>query len=394
MYCLKIQLKGGWNVVFGFVFLGIILFMDIATFKFGWNLHWGISIYMFFLPVVLGIHWRYVFASWRENELGGYVSDRQTRIALRADESSPLYVKGQFRKNYKKNPNSRMAKLKGHYFCQIIALIQMAVMLIRLIYIIISSIKYEKAGLVYDVLWPEALIVSWVLINVVISLLFTEYYQWILKSVRLQKQKDFYKEKEVCIKAVSNNNYEDIYYKNTLNYKKLLFETSYEFQNRFCGRGESFFESKADIEDSLIIDIDEDRENNCPQILVQMYQKRLKQEHIDLMNQFIRKTIRYTAKRSLPFGFPHVTYVIYVDQKTSLFEDIFCGELRQRKSFHCLPIGVVLSERKLYIPKIKKGSENEVCEKMRATIFDILEELSLKYPSSVMFKKAMKEVDR
>lgn len=381
-------------MVFVFVFLGIILLMDIATFKFGWNLHWGISIYMFFLPVVLGIHWRYVFASWRENELGGYVSDRQTRIALRADESSPLYVKGHFRKNYKKNPNSRMAKLKGHYFCQIIALIQMAVMLIRLIYIIISSIKYEKAGLVYDVLWPEALIVSWVLINVVISLLFTEYYQWIMKSAKLQKQKDFYKEKEVCIKAVSNNNYEEIYYKNTLNYKKLLFETSNEFQNRFCGRGESFFESKADIEDSLIIDIDEDRENNCPQILVQMYQKRLKQEHIDLMNQFIRKTIRYTAKRSLPFGFPHMTYIIYVDQKTSLFEEIFCGELRQRKSFHCLSIGVVLSEEKMYIPGIQKGYGYEEYQKLKSKIFEVFEELSLMYSPSVEFKEKMRKKTR
>lgn len=368
------------------ILLALLLFWGWALDKWKWHFHLGIPLYTVLLPGMLGGYWRYGFKRWKENEVGSVI-DKQSWLGLRNDVSNPLYAKGHFRKNY----NGRMAKLRGNYFCQIIAIIQMAVILIRLIYIIFISVKFKKIGLEYTVLWSDGIIIVWVFINIAVSLFFSAYYDWIIKSERLKKQKGFYKEKEVCKKAIPNDNYDVIHYKNTLDYITMLYDTVRGFRDCFQGEGKLLFGQKTNMKHNLIMDIEENRDDNSVQILVQMYQKRLTREYVDMMNRFIHKEIRYASQRSLPFGFPHVTYIIYVEEKSKLFEDIFCGTIHQRKSFHCLPIGIVLNEEKMYIPGIRKGNAFEEYQKMKAKVFEIFEELSLMYPSTVVFKEELRK---
>ena len=115
-------------------FLMLVILLVFYVMRESWGGHLGLFLDVVFLPVVLVGNWGYEFRMSQANEFG---RDRYKAswVALREDSSNPLYVKGCFRKNYKRNPNSKMAKLKGYYFCQIIAMIQMPVMIIRSIYI-------------------------------------------------------------------------------------------------------------------------------------------------------------------------------------------------------------------------------------------------------------------
>lgn len=64
---------------------------------------------------------------------GNIFSDENTRIAMRENASNPLFVKGHFRKNYKRNIYIKMSNLKGFYFCQIVSIIQISVICLNLL---------------------------------------------------------------------------------------------------------------------------------------------------------------------------------------------------------------------------------------------------------------------
>lgn len=144
------------------------------------------------------------------------------------------------------------------------------------------------------------------------------------------------------------------------------------FQERFHGTEYLLLGTGGNMGNNIKLDAAEDRENNNVQILVQMYQHRLKKEHIEMMNQLVRKKVHYASKRTLPLGFPCVTYFIYVEEKSQVFEEIFCGEIHQRNSFFVLPVGVVLKEEKMYIPGMQKGFGYKEYERMKENIFEIL----------------------
>lgn len=57
---------------------------------------------------------------------GNIFSDENTRIAMRENASNPLFVKGHFRKNYKRNIYRKMSNLKVFIFaklCQLYRLV-------------------------------------------------------------------------------------------------------------------------------------------------------------------------------------------------------------------------------------------------------------------------------
>lgn len=121
----------------------ILIILLIYTTRNIWDWHLGIIIYLLVLPLMPEGYWRYLFKVHQENEFGR-ISEKVSWIALREDSSNPLYVKGYFRKNFKGNPTSKMARLKGYYFCQIVAIIQMLVIIIRIVYIAVASVELKK----------------------------------------------------------------------------------------------------------------------------------------------------------------------------------------------------------------------------------------------------------
>lgn len=355
-------------IIFLLMFVILLVFHVMRG---SWGGHLGLFLDVFFLPVVLVGNWGYEFRVSQCNEFGRN-RYKASEVALREDSSNPLYVKGCFRKNYKRNPNSKMAKLKGYYFCQIIAMIQMPVMIIRSIYIIVAFTRLENVGRYYSVVWPDLIIFSSLAISRVLWLAFYIYYNGIINAERKKNQGAFFKEKAMCRKCLRNNNYETFFYKRFSEYSKMFNETETAFQEKFHGTEYLLLGTGGNMEDNIKLDAAEDRENNNLQILVQMYQRRLKKEHIEMMNQFVRKEVCHASKRTLPLGFPYVTYFIYVEEKSHVFEEIFCGEIRQRNSFFALPVGVVLKEEKMYIPGMQKGFGYEEYDRMKENIFEIL----------------------
>lgn len=351
--------------------LMLVILLVFYVMRGSWGGHLGLFLDVVFLPVVLVGNWGYEFRMSQANEFG---RDRYKAswVALREDSSNPLYVKGCFRKNYKRNPNSKMAKLKGYYFCQIIAMIQMPVMIIRSIYIIVILTKLENVGRYYSVIWPDLMIFSSLVISRILWLAFYIYYNGIINAERKKNQGAFFKEKAMCRKCLRNDNYGIFFYKRFSEYFKIFGETEVAFQERFHGTEYLLLGTGGNMGNNIKLDAAEDRENNNVQILVQMYQHRLKKEHIEMMNQLVRKKVHYASKRTLPLGFPCVTYFIYVEEKSQVFEEIFCGEIHQRNSFFVLPVGVVLKEEKMYIPGMQKGFGYKEYERMKENIFEIL----------------------
>ena len=101
-----------------------------------------------------------------------------------------------------------------------------------------------------------------------------------------------------------------------------------------------------------------------------------------MMNQLVRKKVHYASKRTLPLGFPYITYFIYVEEKSQVFEEIFCGEIHQRNSFFVLPVGVVLKEEKMYIPGMQKGFGYKEYEKMMDVLLPLAKKVVLTEPNN------------
>ena len=215
-------------------FLMLVILLVFYVMRGSWGGHLGLFLDVVFLPVVLVGNWGYEFRMSQANEFG---RDRYKAswVALREDSSNPLYVKGCFRKNYKRNPNSKMAKLKGYYFCQIIAMIQMPVMIIRSIYIIVIFTKLENVGRYYSVIWPDLMIFSSLVISRILWLAFYIYYNGIINAERKKNQGAFFKEKAMCRKCLRNDNYGIFFYKRFSEYFKIFGETEVAFQERFHG---------------------------------------------------------------------------------------------------------------------------------------------------------------
>ena len=129
-----------------------------------------------------------------------------------------------------------MAKLKGYYFCQIIAMIQMPVIIIRSIYIIVIFTKLENVGRYYSVIWPDLMIFSSLVISRILWLAFYIYYNGIINAERKKNQGAFFKEKAMCRKCLRNDNYGIFFIKDSRNILKYLVKLRWLFRKDFMVR--------------------------------------------------------------------------------------------------------------------------------------------------------------
>lgn len=349
----------------------LILFIFLITKdKFHW--HFGMALHIYMIPMLIGGHWRYFFLGWQENEIGG-ILEKANLIAMRADSSNPLYAKGHFRKNYDKNPDSKMAKLKGNYFCQLVAIMQIIVMVIRILYIAVISAKQKKMGIIYNTVWPDIVIFVWVAANVGLSMGFNIYYRSILRQEKKKNIAYLLKEKEICQKVIANDDYKVFFYKNYLGRHYRMVTIIEYFEDHFSGNlkvKQTFSGRKTD---NLWFEVVEDKENYKIQILIQYFCSKLNRKNIDELNEAIHKELDPVIRsKEISFGIPCVTYIIYVEEISDAFVEMFCGEVQQRKGFFCLPMGIVLNSGELYIPGMQKGHGYEEYLNMKSVILDVL----------------------
>lgn len=342
---------------------------------YGWNL--GMYVQLIMLPAVVAHHWGYLF--FDGNEMGSFLTRfaAERKMAVRDDSSNPLYVKGYFRKNYKKNPDSKMAKLKGHYFCQIVAIIQMMVMVIRIIYIIIFWKKYLQPKPPFALIWPDLLIMIWILLNRFLSLAFTEYYMSVFKQEKMKNMINAaaeQKDSDICITVFPNDNYEVLFYRDSQESVLKMHEIREIFAKQYIGGKEIFSGKKVgEHKGELMFTAVEDMKNGKTQILIQYYKSRLEKEDIYELNRAIHEELnsKHISVESLC-----ITYIIFVEETSNTFIDLFCGEIEQREDCFRLPIGLVLNSGELYISGMKNEYGYEDYQIMKNTILEILKYVS------------------
>ena len=346
----------------------------------GWNL--GLYIQLIMLPVVVANFWDYLF--FEGNEMGRYIdkylsnSAEEYKRALRDDSSNPLYVKGYFRKNYKKNPKSKMAKLKGHYFCQMVAIIQIVVMVARIIYIIIFWEKYLQPQPVP--IWPDLVIMIWLLLNTFLYMGFTDYYMFVFRQEKMKEAINDVTEQrnpDICINVFPNDNYEVFFYRNSLENILRMHKIREGFANYYLERKETFFVKKIrGCKGKLMFTAYEDTENIKTHMLIQYYCSSLERKDIDELNQVIQEELSSIMKfKQISSETVCITYIIFVEDISNAFIDLFCGEIEQKEDCFRLPVGIVLTSGELYVSGMKNVYGYEEYQMMKNTILDVLKSI-------------------
>lgn len=332
------------------------------------------------IVILLGIYM--IRRGYQRNSLGVYStefgsvrSDTDVRIAMRDDETNPLFVKGYFRKNYKKNIYRKMSGLKGIYFCQIMSILQMAVLFFNLIngY----YIHYMDIDGIFGVnekirRWIYAVSLAWICGNMCLNLLLCIYYTHVIDKKRKESFKKICRKDIIIKRKKEPDGCEVISYYNELDYKDWIYEINNCFENRFRGNAWSYMANIGGFTENTYMLIEEDKEQKRTRILVQMYVKILEREHIDRLNEFLYKKIRKgLQKNNLPAQSPSLIYIIYAQHCSDIFTDIFCSKINKGQE-DCLPVGIVLDEHRIYIPKLECTVPDRKYKEMRGILEEIL----------------------
>ena len=318
----------------------------------------------------------------RRNELRPYSRDfglryvdENMRIAMREDASNPLFTKGHFRKNYKRSIYRKMSNLKGFYFCQFISIIQSVVLLLNLLdgfYI-----RYINMGGILGVneqdRWQIYIIVAiWICVNMCLNLSFGIYYISIINNTRKKNFEKLCRKGIISIGKKQEDGYELNSYPEEIHYEDWIYEVENCFSNQFRGSGWCYVESIDGLKENVHMLIEEDKEQERTRILVQMQVDILKEADVKQLNELLHKKIWNALKKNeLPLERPCLTYIICVKQRSEIFENIFCRSIETGEE-DCLPVGIVLDEHKIYIPKLAENLSDTMYQEMKTTIMEIV----------------------
>ena len=123
--------------------------------------------------------------------------------------------------------------------------------------------------------------------------------------------------------------------------------------------------------------IEEDREQTKTRIFVRMQVDILNDSYIEQMNKFLYKKIRSAlSKGELPLESPCLTCMICVRKRSEIFENIFCSPVETGRE-DVFPIGIVLEEHKIYVPKMKNDVQDMRYQEMKAGFLEILKFASI-----------------
>lgn len=302
-------------------------------------------------------------------------TDKNTWIAMREDASNPLFAKGHFRKNPKKNTYIKMSNLKGFYFCQIMSILQSMVIFLNLLngfyirYINVNGILgvNEEARM-------QIYIISavWVCINICVNLAFLAYYTRIIDKTRKKNLQKLCRKDMITAGKKQDDGYEMLDYPGELLYREWICKVESCFRNQFRGSSWEYWESINEAKENVHMLIEEDREQEKTRIFVQMQVDILSDLHIEQLNKFLYKKIRSGLRKGeLPLESPCLICMICVRKRSEIFEKIFCSPVKADQD-DMLPIGIVLEEHKIYVPKMKNNVQDMRYQEMKAGFLEIL----------------------
>ena len=311
---------------------------------------------------------------------GNVFTDENTRIAMREDASNPLFAKGHFRKNPKKNTYIKMSKLKGFYFCQIMSLVQSMVIFMNLLngfyirYINVNGILgvNEEARMRIYIIGAV-----WVCINICVNLAFLAYYTRILDKTRKKNLRKLCRKDMIIAGEKQDNGYEMLDYPGEVSYREWIYKVENCFRNQFRGSSWECWGNAGESKENIHMLIEEDREQTKTRIFVRMQVDILNDSYIEQMNKFLYKKIRSAlSKGELPLESPCLTCMICVRKRSEIFENIFCSPVETGRE-DVFPIGIVLEEHKIYVPKMKNDVQDMRYQEMKAGFLEILKFASI-----------------
>lgn len=317
----------------------------------------------------------------QRNALGPYskagivFTDKNTWIAMREDASNPLFAKGHFRKRYKKNTYIKMSKLKGFYFCQIMSILQSMVIFLNLLngfyirYINVNGILGVNEE---DRMRIYAISAVWICINICVNLAFLSYYTRIIDKTRKKNLQKLCRKDMITAGKKQDDGCEILDYPGELSYREWICEVENCFRNQFRGSCWEYWESTNETKENIHMLIEEDREQAKTRIFVQMQVDILNDSHIEQLNKFLYKKIQSgLRKRELPLESPCLICMICVRKWSEIFENIFCSPVEAGQD-DILPIGIVLEEHKIYVPKMKNDVQDMQYQEMKVGFLEIL----------------------
>lgn len=309
------------------------------------------------------------------SKAGNVFTDENTRIAMREDASNPLFAKGHFRKNHKKNTYLKMSKLKGFYFCQIVSILQSMVIFLNLLngfyirYININGILGVNEEIRIRIYIIGA---AWVCINICVNLAFLAYYTRIINKTRKKNLQKLCRKNMITAGKKQDDGYEMLDYCGELSYREWICKVENCFRNQFRGSSWEYWGNAGESKENIHMLIEEDREQTKTRIFVRMQVDILSDSHIEQLNKFLYKKIRSGLRKGeLPLESPCLTCMICVRKRSEIFENIFCTPVEADQD-DILPIGIVLEEYKIYVPKMKNNVQDMQYQEMKAVFLEIL----------------------
>lgn len=322
-----------------------------------------------------------VWANWFPgrgscNELGreGYMN---SRIGMRADKSNPLFLRGFVRGNRRIGIIAASA-LKGFYCLQVQAVIKIAVLLVLMCVIGLFRICRGEAALTSAV-FSDALLIChgmiaiWMFAGALSIGWLRWYYNHIINKSRAKIYEPMLWEDLFCINEEKQAEFECLTRKNAD--EKLLFSVCIEYEHYYRDpRHKSKHLDQADS--SLFISVCEDRKQYKTRILVQLQTPVFEERHLDIVNDFLREFLeRGMQEQELPVMPVCITCVIYVEQISEALKNLVGKVSYENKPACILPVGVVLGEKRIYMPK--PGKKNKDYIDMEEDIREILQEATL-----------------
>lgn len=254
---------------------------------------------------------------------------------LRNDALNPLLDRGYLRKNRKKsNGISLMWDIRGLYWCQIQAIIQIIVI------IFLELSLGDQKGYVYEVIWK--ILAVWILTGIIIYYCIGYYY---ISAIR----KNYKEETDIKKKWKPFQRYEELQtYAETMNYQEDFAKVQNKVSVYFRKKGNTEKISETIHADGLF-QAYITKTGSRVEIFALIKTEILSDTVIEELNEIYQKKIQNKLKGNIAMSPVFFVYLICVQKASQEFKSLIGNEIIQKKDKYCLPTGIVFDEKKLYI---------------------------------------------
>lgn len=277
---------------------------------------------------------------------------------LRDDGLNPLYGRVPMRRRKKSSGISFMWNIRGLYWCQVQAVIQIFCVCILELY------SCFHRGAVYEILWK--ILGYWVLGGAVLYYVLGIYYSILLNK----SQKDEAELKKnwapFCLRPEGEKAPHIIKCQN--DFMDIRRKTAEYFSRQNCLKK---VQKQLGHEGSLLVYVN--KKGSRIEIFMLAETAALHKSVIEELNEIYQREICGELTGTLAALPVFLTYLVCASQNSREFQNLVCSRIYQKKEKYCLPAGIIFSEKRLYIAEQRDTYGAAEYQKMKERLLDILE---------------------